>query len=142
MSDPLGELGGGGLDDPFAGTQIPDQFAGIMLPGWTQIPNFIAPKDLTTDSNNESSMNRKKYNKTLITTNTNIEQLTFKKYYGNSNNKDSSNVLENRKLRAYGKVLSDPIVSINTKVTPETNRFYARKVRRSGYVVPNRTGPF
>lgn len=93
-------------------------------------------KDLTSSNEAEYSMNRMIYYKTI---NTITSENKPKKYYGNSATSDSSARLYKRKLLSTASVKNNSGQNFSFReTTPKPNLYYLRKVRSSGYVVPNK----
>jgi hypothetical protein len=93
-------------------------------------------KDLTSSNEAEYSMNRMIYYKTI---NTMTSENKPKKYYGNSATSDSSARLYKRKLLSTASVKNNNGQNFSFReTTPKSNLHYLRKLRSSGYVVPNK----
>lgn len=93
-------------------------------------------KDLTSSNEAEYSMNRMIYYKTI---NSITSENKPKKYYGNSATSDSSARLYKRKLLSTASVKNNNGQNFSFReTTPKSNLHYLRKLRSSGYVVPNK----
>jgi hypothetical protein len=105
--------------------------------GTTNVPKGMPMKDLTSDNNSSFAMGRMSYSKISETITTDTQKMQ-KKWLGS---RDSSDVVQRRKLNAIGKnslnIISNPSSFTNTNNTNDARQALAN-TRKSGGGIPKK----
>jgi len=109
----------------------------VINNGTTSVPKGMPLKDLTSDNNSSFAMGRMLYSKSTETITTDAQKMQ-KKWFGN---RDSSDVVQRRKLNAIGEnslnMNSNTLSFTNTDNTNDARQALA-KTRKSGGGIPKK----